>query len=386
MPPGGRPEYKVYRSRSGPRIGERVGERLTALKESIGGGKKPPRRPRPPRGERPGAPALEPKKRAITVKRVILAVVGLLFAWLLLSVVLFFISAQTSKGLDEATRESLSPGGNMLTGSTILVLGTDERDVPGEEGAGVGRADSIMLLHVGFGNVRRLSILRDSQAEIPGHTPQKINAAYAFGGAPLMIETVEGFLGNGLEINHLIEVNFKQFPKFIDSLGGVTVDNKSELKAPFFDAAVSAPAGCAPGNGGENGQPPTEGFRMAKGSCHLNGAQALTFARIRKNLADPGESDAERAARQQAVLSGIRGQLTTPGTFIRLPWVAWSAPRTVRTDLRGLGMSLLAVDLLTGGAGKTDVLGDVTNADALSGNIAISDVEKAEAVEKLLGN
>jgi LCP family protein required for cell wall assembly len=243
-----------------------------------------------------------------------------------------------------------------------------------------------MLLHVGFGNVRRLSILRDTRADITGHTPQKINAAYAFGGPPLMIDTVENFLGNGVEINHLIEVNFKQFPRFIDSLGGVTVDNKSELKAPFFDAAVRAPAECAPGNGGANGQPPTEGFRMQKGSCHLNGAQALTFARIRKNLADPGESDAERAARQQAVLSGIRGQLTTPGTFIRLPWIAWAAPTTVRTDLRGLGMTLLAVDLLTGGAGKTDVLGDAANVVPGTTDIAVSDVEKTDAIHKLLGD
>jgi LCP family protein required for cell wall assembly len=233
--------------------------------------------------------------------------------------------------------------------------------------------------------VSRLSILLDSLAPIPGHGEEKINGAFAYGGAPLMIQTVEDFLGNGVEVNHLVEVNFKEFPKFIDSLGGVTVDNKSELKAPFFDRAVTAPASCAPGNGGENGQPPTEGFRMKKGQCHLNGDQALTFARIRKNLADPGESDAERAERQQAVLSGIRGQVTTPGTFVRLPWVAWAAPRTVHTDLRGLGMSLLAVDLLTGGAGKTDVLGDVTNVNPVTQTITISDVEKSEAVAKLLG-
>ena len=381
-PPGGRPDYKVYRSRSGPRLGERIGERLAALRGSIGGGPKRPKRPaRPPR---PGA-ELEPQKRRITVKRVILAVFGLLLGWIVLSVVLFFISAQTSPGVSPETREALSPGGTMLTGSTILVLGTDERNVPGEEGSGVGRADSIMLLHVAFGNVSRLSILRDSLAAIPGHGEDKINGAFAYGGAPLMIQTVEDFLGNGLEINHLIEVNFKEFPKFIDSLGGVTVDSKSELKAPFFDRAVTAPAGCAPGNGGENGQPPSEGFRMKKGACHLNGDQALTFARIRKNLADPGESDSERAERQQAVLSGIRGQLTTPGTFLRLPWVGWAAPRTVRTDLRGLGMSLLAVDMLSGGAGKSEVLGDVANVNPITQAITVSDIEKADAVGKLLG-
>ena len=54
-------------------------------------------------------------------------------------------------------------------------------------------ADAVLLLHVAFGSVRKLSILRDSPAAIPGHGTQKINAAYAFGGAPLMIETVEQY-------------------------------------------------------------------------------------------------------------------------------------------------------------------------------------------------
>ena len=62
---------------------------------------------------------------------------------------------------------------------------------------------------MGFGEVRRLSILRDSFANIPGAESQKINAAYFIGGAPLMINTVEQFMGNGLEIDHLISVKFR---------------------------------------------------------------------------------------------------------------------------------------------------------------------------------
>jgi anionic cell wall polymer biosynthesis LytR-Cps2A-Psr (LCP) family protein len=381
--PRGRPEYKVYRSRSGPRIGDRLTELRRRAAAALPGrpGRRAPSR-RPPRPG-PARPPAESGRRLLTVKRVILGVVALIAGWIALSVVLFVISAQTAPGVSAETREALSTGGTLLTGSTILVLGTDQREVPGQQGE-VGRADSIMLLHVGFGSVRRLSLLRDSRAEIPGHTAQKLNASYAFGGAPLTIETVEGFLGNGIEINHVIEVNFKEFPRFIDAIGGVTVDNKSELKAPFFDKAVRAPAECAPGGGGENGEIPSEGFRMAKGSCHLDGDQALTYARIRQNLADPGESDDERAARQQAVLSGIRGQLTTPGAFLRLPWIAWAAPRTIRTDLRGLGMTLLAIDLLTGGAGKSEVLGDPASTVPGTSDIAVSEVEKAEAVEKLL--
>ena len=83
--------------------------------------------------------------------------------------------------------------------------------------------------------MRKLSIPRDAAAEIPGHGTQKINAAYALGGPALMIETVEGFLGNGLKINHVIEVDFEDFPEFIDALGGITVNNKTRICAPPFD-------------------------------------------------------------------------------------------------------------------------------------------------------
>ena len=85
-----------------------------------------------------------------------------------------------------------------------------------------------MLVRAQFGSVRKLSIPRDSSAEIPGHGTGKINGAYAIGGAPLMIETVEDFLGNGLEIDHLIEVDFEDFPAFIDAMGGITVNNKTQ--------------------------------------------------------------------------------------------------------------------------------------------------------------
>ena len=90
-----------------------------------------------------------------------------------------------------------------------------------------------MLVHAALGSVRKLSIPRDVEVEIPGHGINKINAAYALGGPALTIETVEAFLGNGLEINHLVEVDFEDFPEFIDSLGGITVELEvAHLLAP----------------------------------------------------------------------------------------------------------------------------------------------------------
>ena len=83
----------------------------------------------------------------------------------------------------DTTRDALDDGGNMLlSANNILVLGSDRR--PGEER---GRADTIMLMRYGGGKAARLSIPRDTLVNIPGVGPNKINAAYAFGGPPLMI-------------------------------------------------------------------------------------------------------------------------------------------------------------------------------------------------------
>ena len=90
------------------------------------------------------------------------------------------ISAQIqSDKVPSDVKRALDDGGNMLTSANnILVLGSDKR--PGESGP--SRADTIMLMRYGGGKAARLSIPRDTLVNIPGHGPDKINAAYAFGG------------------------------------------------------------------------------------------------------------------------------------------------------------------------------------------------------------
>jgi LCP family protein required for cell wall assembly len=287
-------------------------------------------------------------------------------AWVLLSVALFFISAQTNSGLPTSAQDSLAGGGNLLSGSTVLVLGSDQRPQGEHEpgATGPGRSDSIMLLHAAFGSVRRLSIPRDSYADIPGHGSQKINAAYAIGGAGLAVKTVENFLGGGVRINHVVEVSFQDFPHLIDSLGGIDVTLKR--------CVVSR-------NVFENGNV----FRLKKGNHHLNGQQALEFSRIRENKCAPNETDIQRAARQQLVLQRMRAKALSPTTFFRLPWVAWNAPRAVRTDMGGVGLGTLFGDLITGGSGSTHVLRPSGVGPGTS--LIISPAEKQAAVRQLLG-
>jgi LCP family protein required for cell wall assembly len=348
-PTPGPPEYKVYRSRRKPLA--RGGD-LDALRQRLSRNRD---------GDEPRVPRDRPP---ITPGRV-LKWVGLAIAgWLVLSLVLFLISAQTQEGVSAEAERALSSRGSLFTGSNILVLGSDVRtgESIDKSQSGPGRADTIMLVHSAFGSVRKLSIPRDVEVNVPGHGINKINAAYALGGPALTIETVESFLGNGLEVNHLVEVDFEDFPDFIDSLGGVTVNNKSRICSPPFDNFW-------------------KGLNFKKGEIELDGRRALGYARVRKNTCAPAEDDRDRAARQQQVLSAIGSQVKSPSTFFRLPWVSWNAPRTLRTDMNGFQLMMLFADMATGTSDDTEVL----EATCCRGsNLFVSDGAKEDAVRKLV--
>ena len=291
-------------------------------------------------------------------------------SWILLSFIVFLVSAETAPGVSDSAKNALSSGGSLATGSTVLVLGSDQRPKHWhvQQGAksGPSRADSILLLHVSLGSVQRLSILRDSAAEIPGHGVGRINSSFALGGAALAIKTVEGFLGHGLKINHVVLVSFTNFPKLIDAMGGIYVTLDNCVESNSFDG---------------------QQVKLSKGEHQLGGRQALEFSRVRENRCNPHEDDRTRAARQQKVLSAMRSRVISPfnwpSSFIRLPLISWQAPRALRSDMGGPGLSVLFSDLLTGGGGKTQVLGfDGVNPD---GSLHVSDADKAKAVRKLEG-
>ena len=350
-PPSGPPEYKVYKSRR--RLSDRLGPLATNPIEALRRRRRGPKAPGPQRTGK------------ITPRRVLKWVALGIAGWLLLALIVFFVSAQTAPDVSERTKDALAPGSAVLAGSTILVLGSDERPKGTKEpGANEGpsRADSIMLMHVGFGSVRKLSILRDTEVEIPGHGTQKVNAAYALGGAPLTIETLESFFGEDLWINHIIEVNFEEFPELIDALGGVDI----ELKRCVISNSFSGTR-----------------VRLRRGDHHLNGKQALAFARVRKNRCAPNEDDRARARRQQQVLASMRSQIVSPlnwpSSFVRAPFIAWEAPRAIRSDMHGPGLSALFTDLLTGGTGKTRVL-----EPDLQG-FQVSETARTDALDELLG-
>lgn len=350
--PGGSPDYKVYRSRKRPLSRFAGGTDLEALKRRLGRARRDE-----PQGRR--------ERRRITPGRVLMWVALAVLGWLLLSLVLFMISAQIQEGVSDEAERALSSEGNLLTGSTILVLGSDARtgESIDESQAGPSRADSIMLVHAALGSVRKLSIPRDIEVEIPGHGTNKVNAAYALGGPALTIETVETFLGNGLQISHLVEVDFEDFPELIDALGGITVVNKTRICSPPFDNFW-------------------KGITFRKGELELNGRRALGYARVRKNSCAPNEDDRARAARQQEVLRAIGDAATSPSAFIRLPLASWQAPKALKSDMKGPALMALFADMATGNSDETAVLeaGCCINGS----NLFVSDGAKREAVDTLL--
>jgi LCP family protein required for cell wall assembly len=344
--PPPRPEYKVYRSRRGPFDRLRGLGGLDGLRRARGG--------RPGRFSRPGE---GPQLRRV-LKWVGLAVVG----WVGLAVVLFFISAQLeqNKGVPRAAQRQLDPDSSFLTGSTVLVIGSDRRTSKSTEAKSPPRADSMMLVRASLGQVRRLSILRDSYAEIKGYGAQKINSAYAIGGTSLLIRTVEGFFDGDVRINHVIRLSFDGFPKLIDAIGGIDISLEKCVRSQKFNG---------------------HRVNLSKGTHHLDGQEALRFARVRHNLCDPNEDDRDRAARQQMVLSAIRARLFTPGAFVRAPWIGWRAPQTISTDLAGPGLAALAFDMATGGSGETRVLEPAGLGPG--GSVIVSKGERAGAARYL---
>jgi LCP family protein required for cell wall assembly len=290
-------------------------------------------------------------RRGITPWRVVRWVVALLIAWVLLSVVLFFVSAQSRTGsLPAGAKSQLAGGSTMLVSpETILIIGLDNRPISGagsKEGGltasqrleRYANTDTIMLWRVGGGVSRRLSIPRDTLVNIPGCGEQKINAAWSCGGPGLAVKVIKRFTGIKT-INHMVVVDLGNFPKFINDIGGVNV------KTGRICSNISG--------GVKNG-----GFTLylKPGVHHLTGLQAMVLARTRDNSCDPAYNDLNREAAQQRILNSIKSQLLSAHTFFNLPWVAWDAPGVIQTDMGGLSLMQLFLSAELGGTAKPRLL------------------------------
>jgi LCP family protein required for cell wall assembly len=318
-------------------------------------------------------------------------------AWIAISFVAFEISSQIQKS-------KLTDMGNTLHGNpflavspqTILVIGTDIRSGqfagPDEaasksclEAAGSGeappsnctpyRSDTLMLIRAGRGTFRKLSVPRDTLANIPGQAANKINSAYAFGGAKLTVRTIEELLG--INVDQVAIVDFDGFRKFIDTIGGVKVNVPVNVCSTVSGGAFN--------------------LKLSKGEHTLDGYQAITLARTRQNnlvtesgfCQDPPPiTDINRTQFQQLILNGIKGRLTSPlrlpYNFIKGPFIGWNAPKAIVSSMGAWTMPQLVFAAIIGFSKGSDVL--KPSGTTAAGNLIIPPEECQRAVRKLIGS
>jgi LCP family protein required for cell wall assembly len=399
-PPESPPEYKVYRSRRGL-FSRLKGADLSGLRDRA---RLPAWRRR--KREEPGLP---PSRRSRVDGRRILKWVGLAaLGWILISLVAFGVSAQIqSFKLSGEAGKALHGNPFLLpSAQTILVLGTDARPPGAGDGntseecfeqqskgekphkpcyEGEFRADTLMLVRAGGGAFRKLSIPRDTYAEIPGNAPTKINAAYAFGGAALQIKTIEQFLG--IQIDHVAIVDFTGFEDLIDAVGGVKVDVPVKL--------------CADISGGAGGGQGGVTLRLHKGENTLDGEKALAYSRVRhvSECPGPGKSvyslggydDLDRERAQQEVINGIKSRLTDPlrlpYNFLHGPIIGWEAPKAFVSDMGFFTMPQLILSAAIGGSSQAHVLCSSPKegcGEGPEGSIEAPESARRAAVHKLI--
>lgn len=180
-------------------------------------------------------------------------------------------------------------------GTNWLLVGSDSRQGLSAEqkaqlatGDSAGaRTDTIMLVHIpNSGKPMLISIPRDLYVPIAGHGDHKINAAFSFGQAPLLVQTVES--ASRIRIDHYAEIGFGGFDSLVDSVGGVTIC----LDQPLND--------------------PKAGLTLRAGCQDLDGQQALGLVRTR---AFPN-ADLQRVVNQRKFLSALMAKAASPSTIL----------------------------------------------------------------------
>ena len=246
------------------------------------------------------------------------------FGWVKLVLLLWlvFLVAVPAWAWTKITKVDAEPDGSRpdsQPGSTYLLVGSDSREeLSAEERQDLGtgqaegrRTDTILLLHTGSGPNLLLSIPRDSIVDIPGYgSGNKVNAAYAFGGPELLVETLEA--ETGIRIDNYVEIGLGGFVNVVDAVGGIEICPEESMADPL--ANLDIPQGCQ----------------------EADGTTALGYARSRK-LSNLGDID--RARRQREVVSAVGSEAASP----------WSILNPVRYfRLNSAGADSLAVGEDTG--------------------------------------
>jgi LCP family protein required for cell wall assembly len=233
-------------------------------------------------------PAKERKRRRFRARYVLV----LLLLWLVYLVVVPFIAWHR---VDKVAWEPDGDRPDDQPGTTYLLVGSDSRAGLSKEerkelstgNAAGGRTDTIMLLHTGSGPNLLLSLPRDSQVDIPGHGTTKINAAYAYGGPKLLVQTIEQ--NTGVRIDDYVEIGMGGVAGIVDAVGGIEVCPKTNMDDKLA------------------------GLHIKKGCQEVDGTTALAYARSRHTS---GIGDIDRVRRQREVVSAVGHDVISPWTVL----------------------------------------------------------------------
>lgn len=235
------------------------------------------------------------RKRRVVLRGVLIGILCVVLAGgTALAAYLMNINNQLTSGLDQETKDLLADSVQYDDPFYMLLLGVDksqermESDEYGEADSNY-RSDTIILARVDpkAQTITLLSLHRDTMTDMSDKNmgTQKLNAAYAIGGASYMITCVERLCG--VDISHYAEVDFEQFANIVDTIGGVTVDLPIDIQDDYSGADLKA------------------------GEQTLNGEEALALSRSRHAYDDYGDGDVYRAANQRMVISAIVKKVLT---------------------------------------------------------------------------
>jgi LCP family protein required for cell wall assembly len=325
---GGRKPYKRYKAGRAKRssvddelAGARPPREPRPRDEGGGEGARPVSTERPNGGYRRYGPAPAKGKKVKKAAprrhrfRWWLVAVGLLVALIIAGVVVTVLAwpgyhkfdravDTANKRIDKKTRAELTADDGWIwrNGTTLLLLGVDSKT--GE----MARSDTIMLMRFNprTQTINQLSIPRDTRVQLPNGSYDKINTAMFWGGPAMAVQAVKRYLG--VDVNHVMVVDFKGFPRLVNAIGGV------DLKVPKTITTIA----------GANGR--TVVFK--EGMHHFDGKYAMLYVRIRY-----ADDDFHRAARQQQFVQALQKKIAQPSNLTKLPEIGKKFMSGVATDL-----------------------------------------------------
>jgi LCP family protein required for cell wall assembly len=248
----------------------------------------------------------------------------------------------------------------------ILLLGSDSRDPDNPTGSGKWRTDTMIFLHVPSNHDKAylISLPRDLYVHIPqsptnpefGNTKAKINAAFSWGGLPLVVQTIEGY--TGVRVDHVVLIDFAGFKQVTDALGGVDLNIEQDVTSIH---------------------PPYRQFKA--GPAHLDGAQALDYIRQRYQFA---EGDFARMRHQQQFVKALVDKAANSGTLSspsKLTGFLRSVTASMTVD-QDFSLTELALQLRNiRGEDLTFLVNPHLGSQTINGeSVVVSDKEKASSL------